>query len=68
MTGRLRTILAAGLAMAASSLPRIEPAYEPRPWPNWKPGRGRYSGRGNPAGTKLARKARQGRIGLATIR
>ena len=62
---RIRTILASGLAMALSGLPPIAHSFDPSPYVGW---RERPSRRHNPAGTKLARKARKGQVGKATIR
>lgn len=66
MMGRIRGVLVAGLAMAASALPAIEDV----PTLRWSPAsnRIRFPGRARPAGSKLARKAREGRVGISTIR
>lgn len=71
MMGRIGRLLVGGLALAASSLAPARD-FAPQPY-QIEAMRSLLSERrnrrgGNPAGTKLARKARQGRVGLATIR
>ena len=71
MMGRSITrMLASAAAMALAAMP--SPAVDAlTDWPlAASPARyrNRFPGRARPAGSKLARKARKGRVGLATIR
>jgi hypothetical protein len=70
MMGAIGRTLVAGLAMAASALPAqaVGDLSTVRFIPDLGWTRTRSNGRHNPAGTKLARKAARGLVGLATIR
>lgn len=57
--------LAAGNWSSPTRLPRETFPYNTRPSTPW---RTRSAGRPNPAGTKLLKRLRKGRIGLSTIR
>lgn len=70
MRGAIRSFLASSLAMlAASSLPangydRLQD-YEFKSNHSY---RSRFPGKARPAGSKLARKAAKGRVGISSIR